>query len=604
MLTLPRAWISRLPMALAVSLDLQAADPIYAGRIRAAQIAAIIRLTPVAMGASCLNAGILLLTLWSVGSLTLRMIVWAILLVAVALRYVTAWAARGRRDPARPASRRALRRTVVNGILFGVLWGAVPVMIFPHAATSIQLLVGCVSAGMMCAGGFVLGTVPRAALGYVAMVLIGSYYALLAAGLSKIHLGLVALLTVYGAVVAVNLTWNADLFVQHFLAEALLKEEVIAREKAQAQVAHAQRMTALGELAGGIAHDFNNILQSVVVNASLVARRADDTAQIQRLSGLIMAAADRGGAISRRLLAFARQDTLNPAPVDAAELLAWVHEMIQQMLARTMELRLDLPPGLPHLRADQAQLETILLNLAHNARDAMPGGGTITLSAAAVDMSGPLEHPALRPGAYVRLDVADTGCGMDPAILARATDPFFTTKPKGKGTGLGLAMAKGFAEQSGGALAISSTPGEGTRVSLWLPQTDAPVARPLPAAGKPRRVLSQHVLIVDDDSEVRHSLMRSLQEAGFTVSGAWSAETALEKLDCGLIVDVIVSDFAMDGMNGVDFIRAARARRPGLPAILLTGQVGEVPQAQGGPFVLLQKPVRLSELVDQLAASG
>jgi DNA-binding NtrC family response regulator len=112
------------------------------------------------------------------------------------------------------------------------------------------------------------------------------------------------------------------------------------------------------------------------------------------------------------------------------------------------------------------------------------------------------------------------------------------------------------------------------------------------------------VLIVDDDSEVRHSLMRSLQEAGFTVSGAWSAETALEKLDCGLIVDVIVSDFAMDGMNGVDFIRAARARRPGLPAILLTGQVGEVPQAQGGPFVLLQKPVRLSELVDQLAASG
>jgi signal transduction histidine kinase/ActR/RegA family two-component response regulator len=601
----------------AVSLGLAAADPIYAGQIRAAQIAGIVRLTPVAMIASCLNAVTLLVTLHRAGVLRPGIIIWAILLFAVALYYASGWAARGRRDPNRPASHRAIRQAILHGVFYGALWAAIPIMILPGAPPQIQLFVGCLSAGMMCGGGFVLATVPLAGIAFVVIVAAGAAYGLLAAG-SRVDLNLTALLFVYAAVVVSNLTWNAHLFVDHFLAAARLQAEIDARERTQAQMAHAQRMTALGQLAGGIAHDFNNILQAVAGSAAAIASHADDRGPIRALSARILEAAERGGAISRRLLAFALQDMLSAEPIDPASLLADTHELLRASFQSAILCRIDAPPGLPRLLADRAQLDTVLVNLTTNARDAMPLGGILTLRAAGEAFAADSLDPPLRAGAYVRLSIEDTGVGMDPATLTRATEPFFTTKPKGRGTGLGLSMAKGFAEQSGGAFAISSAPDRGTTVTLWLPQTDAAIAPPPPApiakdvAREAAREVARdhaarrHVLLVDDDELVRETMIESLAESGFHILGADSAPAALAHIDRGVAVDVLVSDFSMPGMNGVDLIRAAQARRPGLAAILLTGHVGDIGAAMPegdhtGRFILLRKPIRAAELAQSFA---
>ena len=608
------AWTERLPRALGISLCLLPADPDYAGRIRAAQIAAIVRLTPPAMIASCLNAIILLLTLGRAGSLPVALLIWFLVLCALAVYYARAWAKRGTHGPDRPASPRAIRRAIIHGALFGALWGAVPVLVFPGAPSPIQLVIGCLSAGMMCAGGFVLATVPLAGCCYVGMILGGSIYALLYDG-TLIHLGLTALLIVYAAVVVTNLTWNGQLFVDHFLAEARLRQEVTARERAQAQMAHAHRMTALGELAGGIAHDFNNILQVVEGNAELIADRAEDAQKVRRLSARILEAAGRGGSLSRRLLAFARRDALSAEPLDAAALFNSLADLLRHTLGSRVVLRAEAMPDLPRLAADKAQLETVLVNLASNARDAMPDGGSLTLGADSDAVAQDRDDPPLKAGRYIRISMADTGTGMDAATLARATEPFFTTKPKGKGTGLGLSMAKGFAEQSGGAFAITSQPGLGTTVTLWLPQTDAPLAvtpgRAAVPARPPDSMGRRHVLVVDDDDAVRETLTLSLADAGFVVAGAEDGPAALEYIDSGAMMDVLVTDFSMPGINGIELIRAAQDRRPGLPAILLTGHVGDVAawhsdeaqDRQFTPFTLLQKPIQSAHLAEHIAAA-
>jgi signal transduction histidine kinase len=594
-------WTRWLPNSLAISLGLTTPEPEHAGLLRAAQIDSIARLTPVAMVASCINGVILVTTLNHMGLLRPSLLVWSVFLFAMACYYARGWLSRTRRDPHRPASARAVRRAILHGLLFGTLWGAVPVIVFAGAPPQIQLLVGCLTAGMMCAGAFVLGTIPIAGLCYVSMVAAGAIYALVHAG-SPVDLSLTALMFVYAVVIIVNLTWNAQLFVDHFLAAARLQAETDARERAQTQVAHSQRMAALGQLAGGIAHDFNNLLQAVASSAVSIANRTQDGGQVRRLSARILEAAERGGAISRRLLAFAHEDTLSAEPIDPADLLGSLHELLRPTFDPAIGFRIEAPPGLPRLLADRTQLDTVIVNLTTNARDAMPFGGTLTMRAAREIITRQGADPPLAPGQYVRITIADTGTGMDPETLARATEPFFTTKPKGRGTGLGLSMAKSFAEQSGGALAIESTQGQGTTVTLWLPRTEADAAArprpptpftPIPAARQ------RNVLLVDDDELVRETMIDSLAPYGCIITVAENARAALDKIDHGDPVDVIVSDYSMPDMNGVDLIAAAQARRPGLAAILLTGHVGEIvtPDPDGGQFTLLRKPVRAADLV-------
>ena len=390
--------------------------------------------------------------------------------------------------------------------------------------------------------------------------------------------------------------------------EEKVREEVAAREDAQARAAHAQRMQALGQLAGGIAHDFNNILQAVQSGAALIEHRAADPANVKNFARTLIAAAERGAAITRRLLAFARRGDLRAERIDPAGLLDSLRDVLAQTLGSPITVRVETGSQLPAVMADRGQLETVLVNLATNARDAMPGGGTLTLAAAAEEVPAAPGHPAgLQPGEYVRLAVTDTGTGMDRTTLDHALEPFFTTKSQDKGTGLGLSMAKGFAEQSGGTLAIESAPGRGTTVTLWLPVadmlTEAVRVRPgLAAAGGLARA---RVLVVEDEDTVREMLVASLEAAGFAVLAASNGAEALALLEAEEAVDALISDLFMPGMGGLAVIREAHVRRPGLPAVLLTGYAGEaahlaVSGALPGAFSLLRKPVSIAQLVDRI----
>ncbi|WP_250266021.1 PAS domain S-box protein [Rhodovastum atsumiense] len=373
------------------------------------------------------------------------------------------------------------------------------------------------------------------------------------------------------------------------------------------QLAQAQKVQALGQLAGGIAHDFNNILQAVSGAATLIERRPEDHEKTRRLARAAIDASVRGVSITQRLLSFARRGEFRTEVLVPAELLHNVREVLAHTLGTTITVRDMVAGSVPSLLADRGQLETALVNLGTNARDAMPDGGTLTLSAEAEHVGEGDRHPVgLAPGAYVRLSVTDTGTGMDAATIAKATDPFFTTKPPGHGTGLGLPMVKGFAEQSGGAMSITSTPGSGTAISLWLRQAtgDAVWVPTDEGNGYPALDTSARILLIDDDDLVRETLAAQLEDLGFeTLTGASGAE-AIALLDAGEIVDALVSDLSMPDMNGVMTIQHARERRPKMPCFLLTGYVGERAALSGkGDFTLVRKPVSAQALAARIEAS-
>jgi PAS domain S-box-containing protein len=359
--------------------------------------------------------------------------------------------------------------------------------------------------------------------------------------------------------------------------EERVREEVAARETAQVRAARAERLQALGQLAGGIAHDFNNILQAVQGGGSIIENRAGDADTVRRYARLVIEAAERGASITRRLLAFGRRGNLLAQPLQACSILEGMRAILEPTLGAAIKVVVDVRPGLLTLLADKGQLETALVNLAVNARDAMPGGGVLTLGARA--SSGVHQEGVLAAGRYVSITVTDTGTGMDKATLARVFEPFFTTKPQGRGTGLGLATVKGFAEQSGGAVAVESVAGRGTAVTLWLPQAPEQDGAPDPAAdtaeGSGAGAARRRVLVVDDDPLVLATLAGELEHEGFVVTAAAGGATALAALDGGLKVDAVISDLSMPDLDGLTFIREAQARLPGLPAVLLTGYVEE-----------------------------
>jgi PAS domain S-box-containing protein len=382
--------------------------------------------------------------------------------------------------------------------------------------------------------------------------------------------------------------------------------DLTERRQLEAQLAQAQKTQALGQLAGGIAHDFNNILQSVSGAAAMLERRPSDHDRTTRLAKVIHDAAGRGASITQRLLSFARRGELRAEPIDADVLLANIREVLAHTLGSPVIVQAQVAPDAPPLMADRGQLETALVNLGTNARDAMPDGGILRLMACPDTVLEADHHQAgLQPGNYVRITVEDTGIGMEAAVLARVTEPFFTTKPEGRGTGLGLSMVKGFVEQSGGGLQIHSTPGQGTRMTLWLPRAAEravlnPDDRAEPTVTPAR---SQRVLLVDDDGLVRDTIAEQLEELGFTVLVTGSGAAALTVLDNGDPIDAMVSELSMPEMNGIEAIQEARKRRPDLHCFLLTGYVGErAALASGDTFTLLRKPVSAAILSAQIRA--
>ena len=396
--------------------------------------------------------------------------------------------------------------------------------------------------------------------------------------------------------------------------EALAERRAQALAESEARLAEAARMEALGRLAGGIAHDFNNVLQAVQGGLRLAERRLPgDPGGVRRYLAMASDAAARGASVTGRLLSFARRGALRAEAVAPVPLLEELAEMLRAALGPSVSVAVRTPPGLPALWVDRGQLESVLVNLANNARDAMGGEGEILLRAEVAASDGHDAPSGLSPGACVKLSVVDAGAGMAPEVLARVTEPFFTTKPRGQGTGLGLAMARGFAEQSGGALTIESAPGRGTTVSLWLPQADA--AAGVVAARAPQqdnappgpRPAAVALLLAEDEPEVREILATELTERGFAVSAAADAAGALALLDGGLRPDAVVTDLAMPGgMDGLGLVEEARRRLPRLPAVLVTGHAGEASSERlaaverGGPFALVRKPAATEVLVERL----
>jgi signal transduction histidine kinase len=378
-----------------------------------------------------------------------------------------------------------------------------------------------------------------------------------------------------------------------------LTAEIAERERAEARLVQAQKMEAVGQLTGGLAHDFNNLLTAVVGSLDLLLRRTDDE-RLRKLAGNALQAAERGAKLTAQLLAFSRRQRLSPAATDANDIVSKMGDMLARTIGPHIRVETRLNPGLWHALADPTQMEVMVLNLAINARDAMPSGGRLTISTENVDAVPTHLTAELGNRQYVALSVADTGTGMTPEVLAKAFEPFFTTKEQGRGTGLGLSQLYGFAKQSGGTVRIDSKVGEGTKVTVYLPRTEAPanvVDLPVPEGRSASHI---SVLLVDDDDAVREVCSTMLEEIGCAVTQASSGEQALAVLKSGNFT-VIVTDVAMPGMSGVELADKAREFAPKLPVLFASGYADlQIFGEQLSHEALIKKPYRLSELSARL----
>ncbi|PWC51594.1 response regulator [Azospirillum sp. TSA6c] len=384
-----------------------------------------------------------------------------------------------------------------------------------------------------------------------------------------------------------------------------LQAEMADRRRAEEQLHQAQKMEALGQLTGGVAHDFNNLLQGIVSCLAVLAPTVPDGTP-RELFEAANRSIERGARLTQSLLSFARRQTLMPEPTDLGDLLTGMSSLLERSLGGQISVTIQVPPGLPAALIDRAQLESAILNLAINARDAMPCGGRLSLTASVAEIgdgetgSSAAVPAELRPGTYVAIRVADTGTGIDPSVLPHVFEPFFTTKPLDKGSGLGLSMVQGMATQSGGGVHIDSTLGGGTAITLYLPSVAAVAGRPAGTAADVERGEGRTVLLVEDDAIVRMGTMALLESQGHHVIEAESGETALALLQDGAEIDALVTDFAMPGMNGAEVVRAVRTLRPGLPALIVTGYA-DTPDL-GEAVRLLRKPFSPNQIAEQLAA--
>jgi PAS domain S-box-containing protein len=375
-------------------------------------------------------------------------------------------------------------------------------------------------------------------------------------------------------------------------------------DRAREALFQSQKTEAIGKLTGGVAHDFNNLLMVIQSCLDMVDLKLPHDSQLRRLVHNAQSAVQRGSALTQRMLAFARKQELRVAPVDLATLVANMTELLRRSLGPLVNISTMFPASLNSVKTDANQLELALMNLAVNARDAMPEGGNLTIAARNVTIDAS-HSTRLAPGEYVCLSVTDEGEGMDEETLTKATEPFFTTKGIGKGTGLGLSMVHGLVEQSGGRLVIKSSKGFGTRVEMWLPGvlagdvdteiTAIPASVTLASASQ-----SLHIVVVDDDPLVRTTTGAVLQDLGHRVIEVASAEEALQILEGRTDVDMLITDHAMPGMTGAQLVSEANIRWPALPVVLATGYA-EIPTDLSDGATRLSKPYDRTGLAEAIS---
>lgn len=375
------------------------------------------------------------------------------------------------------------------------------------------------------------------------------------------------------------------------------------RREAQERSTQAQKMEAIGQLTGGVAHDFNNLLTIIVGNLDMIVRRPGDAQRVERLATSAMTAARRGAEVTEKLLSFSRRQVLRPETVNPNRLLKDFRTLLQRAVGETIAVKFDLDPSLDPVRLDPGQFESAVLNLAVNARDAMPSGGGLTIATGNETVQAGL--PELPAGDYVVVSVTDTGTGMDPQTMARAFEPFFTTKDIGRGTGLGLSQVYGFAKQGGGHVGLTSELGRGTTIRIYLPRSTERAIEAHPESSMPLRRAAEGevILVVEDEPAVLDMAVESLTELGYRTLTAIHGIAALDRLRGPERIDILFSDVVMPGgMNGVQLAVEARRLRPGLRVLLTSGYTGSALGDQGVPVdqPLLSKPYLREDLAEKL----
>ncbi|HEY4142528.1 MAG TPA: ATP-binding protein [Pseudolabrys sp.] len=375
-----------------------------------------------------------------------------------------------------------------------------------------------------------------------------------------------------------------------------LYDEADRRELAEGALRQAQRLEALGQLTGGVAHDFNNLL--MIISGSVQRLRKDLTGQRYiRILDMITTATQRGESLTRQLLSYSRQQTLTPQVVDLTQRLPVIRELLMRSLQAGIEITVDVPGGICAVRIDPGEFELAILNLAVNAKDAMPGGGSLSIRAKPVTLKGEATEEGLS-GEFVAIRIVDTGEGIAAENLTRVFEPFFTTKDVGKGTGLGLSQVYGFAKQSGGTATVSSTEGRGTAITIFLPRThDTPHAAPAQAPVPPQSDTAGVALLVEDNADVAEVAADYLRQLGYQVRNVANAQAAMAALRLDADVDLVFSDILMPGgMDGLDLAREINKRFPEIPMLLATGYSASAKDAVRHGIVVLQKPYDLEGL--------
>jgi len=393
-----------------------------------------------------------------------------------------------------------------------------------------------------------------------------------------------------------NANESLELRVNQALQERLRDQDrLIETEDALRQ---SQKMEAVGQLVSGLAHDFNNVLGAVIASLDMIRRRSGDRERIERFAAAGMQAAERGGKLTAQLLAFSRNQRLELRPIFVCDVIESIEELLARTLGPMINITFGLNPAPVPVMADATQTEMMILNLALNARDAMPEGGDLFIGTAVREIDA---DPEMASGEYVELIVRDSGTGMDADTVRRAIDPFFTTKPVGKGTGLGLPQVYGSARQAGGTVRIESELGRGTTVRVFFPRTDQPATPPMPRtmADRARGAGAGRILLIDDDEDLRSVVSGALETLGYDVTDVGDGPSGLKALESET-PDVLVVDFAMPGMNGAEVAQMARKRCPGLPVVLATGYADDaaIERAIGKDATLIRKPFRIDELLD------
>jgi signal transduction histidine kinase/CheY-like chemotaxis protein len=388
-------------------------------------------------------------------------------------------------------------------------------------------------------------------------------------------------------------------------ANRQLLSQIEERERVESTLRQMQRLEAVGQLTSGVAHDFNNLLTVIIGNLGFIEKGLDGSANAklkQRLSHMRLAA-ERGAKLTAQLLAFSRRQRLEPKPTDLNDALANMRDLLESSLGGSVQIKTVFREGLWPALVDPTQVELVVLNLAINARDASPVGGSITLETANVNLGTPEKPEEPSAGEYVMIAVTDKGSGMPKDVLAKAFEPFFTTKDIGKGSGLGLSQVLGFAKQSNGGVRIESRPGEGTCVKVYLPRAaveDSATVLARSQAAVPHASKDAIILLVDDDEAVREVAASMLRDVGYGVTEAGSGGAALDLLNRERRFDLVVLDFAMPGMNGMDLAREVHSKFPAMPVLFITGYADNSALAEIGDSRLVKKPFLGDELVTKV----